>query len=448
MQEQPIQPILRRFFGTFRKLFTGNPGSPVFAPALLLAGPWQHVGSATIPIGSESSLTLILAVMAGALGVSASLLYRHMHQRELELRTRAENAEAELRALLMMTDEAVLVIAEDGTLRATNPAAEELFDRSAEDFLGEHLTEVIAQPLCLPELTKHGPVDFSTTARRGEDQYSQVEMLLSPVELSGRASYLAIVRQTRATMPDDTSGSARRRADLSKSVEKFTHDLNNQLTSVLGNLSLILMAPSGEPANQGRLLQAKKTALRAQALSQKLQILVQDDVEGGAEGPETATKDRTIVPMPNIKTAPQVSEPPAPSRASRILILDDEEAICDLVANVLDSSGFEVTEATTVPAALKACEEAKDSGEPFALVICDLSLPGGMNGIQAAERLREIDPGIKSIVSSGYDGDPIMRDCRKYGFMAAIAKPYDLSKLLRTVGQVLSGNDPEIRKSA
>jgi CheY-like chemotaxis protein len=396
---------------------------------------------------SQSGLTLILAVLAGALGLSASILYRHMHQRELELRSRAENAEAELRALLMMTDDAVLVLSEDGSIRATNPASEELFERASDDFLGEPLTEVIAQPLCLAELTKHGPVNFATTAKRGEERYSRVEMLLSPVELSGRNGYLAIIQKSRVSLPDDSD--AKDRQSLSKAVEKFTHDLNNQLTGVLGNLSLILMASPGDPASQSRILNAKRTALQAQALSQKLQLLVQEGDEGDALAAPMPDIDRNIVQMPNMACSVEVSQPPSPvSRPARILILDDEEAICALVANVLEASGFEVTEATTVPAALKACEEAKNAGDPFALVICDLSLPGGMNGTQATARLREIDPGLRAIVSSGHNGDPIMCDCRKFGFMAAVAKPYELSQLVRAVGEVLAADSTDIRKTA
>jgi DNA-binding NarL/FixJ family response regulator len=97
---------------------------------------------------------------------------------------------------------------------------------------------------------------------------------------------------------------------------------------------------------------------------------------------------------------------------------------------------------------LKACEEAKNAGDPFALVICDLSLPGGMDGTQATARLREIDPDIRAIVSSGHNGDPIMCDCRKFGFMAAVAKPYELSQLVRAVGEVLAADSTDIRKSA
>jgi CheY-like chemotaxis protein len=419
-----------------------------FAFAALFAAPsFQDHFIAALPAGSETVLTGVLAILAGILGLSASLLYRHMHHREAELRRRADNTEAELRALLMMTDDAVLVLSPDGTVRAANPASEELFDRDAEDFVGEALTKVIAQPLALGELTKHGPVNFETTAKRGEDGFAQVEMLLSPVELGGGKGYLALIHEARAAFPGDPVKNGRRKQDFEKAIEKFTHDLNNQLTSVLGNLSLILMARPGDPATHDRVLSAKKTAVQAQALSQKLQALVNPTGDEWPAGPEMSDVSCTILPMPNLNP-PVKMQPARSSGPSRILILDDEEAICMLVASALDASGFEVTSAISVAIALQACEEATRSGAPFSLVISDLSLPGDTNGLQALQKLRAIDPNIKAIVSSGYDSDPVMRDCRKHGFNAAMAKPYEISKLVRTVGEVLANDAAVFRKTA
>jgi PAS domain S-box-containing protein len=366
------------------------------------------------------------------------------------MRRRAENAEAELRALLMMTDEAVLVLSPDGTIRASNPASEELFGCASEEFLGESLTKVLAQPLALGELTKHGPVNFQTTARRGEGGYAQVEMLLSPVELSGGKGYLALIHEPRAACPGDSAKRTVRKPEFHKAVEEFTHDLNNQLTSVLGNLSLILMSHPGDPATHERVLTAKKTAVRAQALSQRMQSLIRPEEPSNAtalETPDMTEENRTILTMPNV-SAPSKISPSRSAGPARILILDDEEVICMLVASALDASGFEVSSATSVSSALQSCEEAVHKGTPFSLLICDLSLPGEVHGTQALKQLRAIDPALKAIVSSGYDGDPVMRDCRKHGFNAAMPKPYDINKLVRCVGEVLAGGADDLRKSA
>ncbi len=446
MRHQPSQSRKARFRGAVSVPEDKERVISRVSSVVAFTAPLQGDAIAAAQGGTDSIFTVILAVLAGILGLSAAILYRCMHQREEDLRIRAENAEAELRALLMMTDEAVLVLAHDGTIRAANPASEELFDRSADDFIGESLTDVIAQPLALSELTKHGPVNFETTAKRGDKGFAQVEMLLSPVEMAGNNGYLALIHDARAVFPGDLSRprNVARKPEFQTAIEKFTHDLNNQLTSVLGNLSLILMARPGDPATHERVLTAKKTAIRAQVLSQKLQSLANSEEDAGAD--EETETNCTIVPMPAI--TPPAAPAPAPQGPSRILILDDEEAICMLVASVLDASGFEVATATSVAEAVRACDEAKRSGSPFSLAICDLSLPGDSDGIEALRKLRAIDPNIKAIVSSGYDSDPVMRDCRAHGFDASVAKPYEVSKLVRAVGEVLAREKTAALKTA
>ncbi len=438
MRHQPIQskqelPV--RVPGSRPK---GIQRSSALASVAFLGAPFQGDGFAAATTETGLVFTAILSVLALILGLSASILYRHMHHREEELRRRAENAEAEQRALLMVTDEAVLVLSADGVVRAANPAAEELFGREADDFLGENLTEIFAQPLALGDLTKHGPVNFETTAKHGEAEFSQVEMLLSPVELSGGKGYLAVVHRARQSDGTELEQNPAIASELRGAVGKFTHDLNNQLTSLLGNLSLALMARPGDPTTNERVLNAKKTAIRAQALSQQLQSLLDPLAESPSAKTNTTDMNCTNLPMPAKSPSTMRSEPaPGPSR---ILILDDEEAICMLISSVLESSGYEVSSAFSVADARRACEDALQAGSPFSLVICDLSLPGDTDGIEALRQLRAIDPDIKAIVSSGYDTDPVMRDCHTYGFCAAMAKPYDIGKLLRTVSNVLSKN--------
>jgi len=76
-----------------------------------------------------------------------------------------------------------------------------------------------------------------------------------------------------------------------------------------------------------------------------------------------------------------------------------------------------------------------EAGKPFAAVIMDLTIPGGMGGSEAAGQVLALDPQARLIVSSGYSNDQIMADYNKYGFSAAAAaKPYKMLEL----GQLLS----------
>jgi CheY-like chemotaxis protein len=77
---------------------------------------------------------------------------------------------------------------------------------------------------------------------------------------------------------------------------------------------------------------------------------------------------------------------------------------------------------------------ARDGGAPFDVVILDLTIPGGMGGKETIQKLREIDPHVKAIVSSGYSSHSVVADFRRFDFDGALPKPYqmtDLAEILR-----------------
>ncbi len=135
------------------------------------------------------------------------------------------------------------------------------------------------------------------------------------------------------------------------------------------------------------------------------------------------------------KTTTPVPKAPGPAR---VLVLDDEEAICMLVTCALEPLGYEVTETNDGTQAIAAYEKAMKEGRPYDLFISDLTIPGGMGGQETIKRLLEIDPDIRAIVSSGYANDPVMSRHEDYGFSGMIAKPYEIDALGRKVAEVLA----------
>ena len=80
---------------------------------------------------------------------------------------------------------------------------------------------------------------------------------------------------------------------------------------------------------------------------------------------------------------------------------------------------------------------ALDSGQPFDLVIMDLTVPGKMGGLEAIQKLREIDPEVRAIVSSGYSNDPVLSDFNRYGFSGVVKKPFRVEDLGAAVKKIL-----------
>ena len=126
------------------------------------------------------------------------------------------------------------------------------------------------------------------------------------------------------------------------------------------------------------------------------------------------------------------------SGSGKILVMDDEEVIRRLAGSILDYLGYEVELAANGEEAIEKFQNARDSGEPYSLLIMDLTVPGAMGGKETMELLLRIDPGVRAIVSSGYSNDPVLADYRKYGFSGVVKKPYSVAELSRIVYEVIT----------
>jgi CheY-like chemotaxis protein len=113
----------------------------------------------------------------------------------------------------------------------------------------------------------------------------------------------------------------------------------------------------------------------------------------------------------------------------KILLMDDEQVILDVTQEVLKFLGYDVVFAKDGAEAIEIFTREKLAGHPFDLVILDLSVPEGMGGKEAFEKLHIIDPQAKMIMSSGYTNDPLMTDYAKYGLSGILPKPYRIANL-------------------
>lgn len=121
----------------------------------------------------------------------------------------------------------------------------------------------------------------------------------------------------------------------------------------------------------------------------------------------------------------------------RILVMDDEESIRRLARRLLEANGYDVVLAAEGSEAVQCYRDSLQGDHPIQAVILDLTVPGGMGGMDAFRELQKINPEIRAIVSSGYSNDPIMGEYDKHGFCGVVAKPYPLEELLSTLHHVV-----------
>ncbi|ADW16880.1 multi-sensor hybrid histidine kinase [Desulfobulbus propionicus DSM 2032] len=150
------------------------------------------------------------------------------------------------------------------------------------------------------------------------------------------------------------------------------------------------------------------------------------------------------LPASDTQPLSEAVAPPAMSRAAGngesplVLVMDDEEAIRDLAASMLTHLGYQVATCGDGESAVRLYEAALAAGAPYAAVIMDLTIPGGMGGKEAARQILARHAEARLIVSSGYSHDPIMSDYRLHGFQGVLAKPYKVAELARLLAAVLA----------
>lgn len=145
--------------------------------------------------------------------------------------------------------------------------------------------------------------------------------------------------------------------------------------------------------------------------------------------------------LPAYQTQSTVKKPlthPAPPGQGRILVMDDEQSIRELLAYALTRFGYQTELTKDGQEVVERYQQAQQTNHPFDVVIMDLTVPGGMGGKEAIQKLLEIDPNVKAIVSSGYSNEPVLSNYRQYGFSAVVSKPYEIQKLSKVIQAVLT----------
>jgi CheY-like chemotaxis protein len=144
------------------------------------------------------------------------------------------------------------------------------------------------------------------------------------------------------------------------------------------------------------------------------------------------------LPAAEGKIASDQESPAAPILGQgRILIMDDEEIVRNVLGMMLKELGYELHEAINGEEAIKKYSIAQQGDQAYTAVIFDLTVPGEMGGMEALKQILASDPLVKAIVSSGYSDDPIMANYQEYGFKGVITKPYKITQLSKVLHEVI-----------
>jgi CheY-like chemotaxis protein len=137
---------------------------------------------------------------------------------------------------------------------------------------------------------------------------------------------------------------------------------------------------------------------------------------------------------PDADESPHLSDPRTADRET-ILVIDDEAALRDILADVLEENGYNVLTAPDGPAGM----EILLSDQSIELLITDVRLPKGMNGREVATAARIRRPGLKILFITGFAGDILMGASRLEKGMELVTKPFDLVRLPGKVRRLIDG---------
>jgi PAS domain S-box-containing protein len=121
----------------------------------------------------------------------------------------------------------------------------------------------------------------------------------------------------------------------------------------------------------------------------------------------------------------------------RLLVMDDEAIIRQLLQVMLEQAGYTVDSASDGAEAVALYQRAQEEGQPYALVILDVTVPGGMGGVETFAQLRALDSQLRALISSGYANDPVLANYAAHGFRGVLTKPYTLQELQAALRRVL-----------
>ena len=124
--------------------------------------------------------------------------------------------------------------------------------------------------------------------------------------------------------------------------------------------------------------------------------------------------------------------------AGKILVMDDEAALRQLLKRMLNHFGYDVELTSNGDEAVKAYRNAFESDDRFDIVIVDLTIAEGMGGIETVEKIRKFDKDVKVIVASGHLSETMLDELNSEGFNEFLPKPFKMDELEAIINRLLN----------
>jgi CheY-like chemotaxis protein len=236
-------------------------------------------------------------------------------------------------------------------------------------------------------------------------------------------------------------------SDLKAITRKAGHDLNNMITGLIVNLSLLNGAGFTDQQRESCLTDALDAARDGARTTRQLL----DAINGRAAFDMEAVEEyqEAMASRPDEAAKPRVWRDSNPARSNKerftsedgdrgaLLILDDDEKLLRMMSGFLEHAGYTVSATTDPKEAISLYREMDAEGRCFDLVILDLSIDERKEGLATLEALKALDPDVRAIAHSGHAFADVMTNPRQHGFLAAVQKPTPLSELAALIDALL-----------
>ncbi len=118
--------------------------------------------------------------------------------------------------------------------------------------------------------------------------------------------------------------------------------------------------------------------------------------------------------------------------------MDDDADLCMVSKGMLEFLGYEADTALDGGEAIRKFKHRLERGRPYLAVILDLTMTGGPGGVEVLDKLKQLQPDVKAIVSSGYAAADNASQYRQLGFTAILAKPYRSADMNRAIHEAIA----------